>query len=61
MVHLCASACGTNENQPKDHFVPLIFQLCFFFKFYLLDAMPSDILKGDIIDGCDHVGITKGN
>ena len=60
MVHLCASACGTNENQPKDHFVPLIFQLCFFL-FYLLDAMPSDILKGDIIDGCDHVGITKGN
>ena len=55
MVHLCASACGTNENQPKDHFVPLIFQLCFFFLF-VIDAIRSDMLPIDEIDG-----ITNGN
>ena len=55
VVHLCASACGTNENQPKDHFVPLIFQLCFFFLF-VIDAIRSDMLPIDEIDG-----ITNGN
>jgi len=31
------------------------------FFFFVIDEIPSDILTGDKIDGCDHDGITKGN
>ena len=57
MVHLCAYAYVSNENQPKDHWSYFDFQVLFI---YLFDQIARGI-PIDITDAPDPDGITEGN